>query len=133
MGGGKPLAHGPAHKGRLLVVDDAPSVRRELALWLAQTEYRCVWVRKSEKVPAMMRRHRFDAVVYGLSFSFHHPSARAQRGNAAPSESRLSPACLFSATTLLNQNIKLPHPLSAYNSSSEALSQEVMACGRAPF
>ena len=59
-----------AHKGRVIVIDDEPSVGDRLSRWLTETKRTCVFVKTYEEAKELLNVQRFDAVVYGHEFSW---------------------------------------------------------------
>ena len=54
----------------VLIIDDAPGVSRRLRSWLRKSNYHCAFVDTKEEASSLLRRGRYDVVVYGHEFRF---------------------------------------------------------------
>ena len=54
----------------VLIIDDEPSVSRRLRRWLRKSDYHCAFVDTKEEASSLLRRGRYDVVVYGHEFRF---------------------------------------------------------------
>ena len=61
---------------RVLVIDDEPRVSRRLRSWLRKSDYHCAFVDTEEEASSLLRRGRYDAVVYGHEFLFQSDFSR---------------------------------------------------------
>ena len=64
-------------KGRVLVIEDTPSIRHRVALWLKKEEHPHTFVNTDEEAAELLRHVRFDAVMYGHEFVFSSEIARS--------------------------------------------------------
>lgn len=70
--------------GRLLVINDAPSVCERLARWLKQKGYQFIFVGSPQEADNLMKHDCFDAIIYGHEFRFPRrflPRRSAVKGN----------------------------------------------------
>ena len=55
---------------RVLIIDDEPKVSRRLKSWLRKNDYPCVFADTDEQAASLLRRGRYDAVIYSHEFLF---------------------------------------------------------------
>ena len=60
----------------ILVIDDEPSISRRLRSWLRKRDYPCTFVDTEEEATSLLRRGRYDAVVYAHEFQFQSDFSR---------------------------------------------------------
>ena len=60
----------------LLIIDDEPRVSRRLKSWLRKSGYDCAFVDTQEEASSLLKRERFDAIVYGHEFLFQSDVSR---------------------------------------------------------
>ena len=65
---------------RILIIDDEPKISRRLRSWLRKNDYPCSFVDTDEEATSLLRRGRYDAVVYGHEFLFQSDFSRALPG-----------------------------------------------------
>ena len=56
--------------GKVLVINDVPSIGDRLVRWLAQQGYHCVLANSSEEARLLLGHNRFDAILHGREFTF---------------------------------------------------------------
>ena len=60
----------PRGVGKILVINDEPSVSIDTAKWLTNTGYRYVFVDNVEKAKDALEKEEFDLVIFGHEFLF---------------------------------------------------------------
>jgi DNA-binding response OmpR family regulator len=60
----------------VLIIDDEPSISRRLRSWLRKRDYPCTFVDTEEEASSLLRRGRYDVVVYGHEFQFQSDFSR---------------------------------------------------------
>ena len=58
------------YKGKILVINDAPSVSKCLAKWLTEMGYRYTFVDSVDEVHDLLEQVDFDTIVHGHEFFF---------------------------------------------------------------
>ena len=57
-------------RGRLLIIDDEPSLHNRLVKWLTKTKYRYAFVDSVDEAKRLLEHKDYDAVVYAHEFLF---------------------------------------------------------------
>ena len=57
--------------GKVLVIDDEPSVSKRLAKWLAQMGYCYTFIDNVDEANELLEQADFDVVLYGHEFHFY--------------------------------------------------------------
>ena len=60
----------------ILIIDDEPSISRRPRSWLRKRDYPCTFVDTEEEASSLLRRARYDAVVYAHEFQFQSDVSR---------------------------------------------------------
>ncbi len=66
--------------GRVLVIDDEPSVSKLLAEWLAQMGYCYTFIGNTDDANELLEHTDFDVVLYGHEFRFSKESLQHRLG-----------------------------------------------------
>ena len=69
--------------GKVLVIDDEPSVSRRLAEWLTQMGYCYTFVDNVDDANYLLEQADFDVVLYGHEFHFYEGILQHRLGQKA--------------------------------------------------
>jgi len=68
----------PRGVGKILVINDEPSVSVDTAKWLTNTGYRYVFVDNVEEAKDTLEKEEFDLVIFGHEFLFYRKYLKAR-------------------------------------------------------